>query len=247
MSMTRIVGTEILDGLAADDPEAKRSRRDLKRLHRAMGTRSILRRALQGTTTSILDKRPLRVLELGAGDGSQMLGVARALAPSWPPVELTLLDRQPLVSLQIIESYARLGWTVVEQVVDALDWAAGATDSPQKRNGQAHWDLIVANLFLHHFEGSQLTMLLNSIIARSSDFFACEPRRTWLSLAGSHLAGLIGAGVVTRKDAVLSVHAGFRDKELTALWPADSDEWRVQEYSAGLFSHCFHAERVGRS
>jgi heterodisulfide reductase subunit A-like polyferredoxin len=39
---------------------------------------------------------------------------------------------------------------------------------------------------------------------------------------------------------------GFRDKELSALWSADPDEWQVQEYSAGLFSHCLHAERVGR-
>jgi predicted nicotinamide N-methyase len=202
---------------------------------------------LRGTTLSNPDKRPLRVLELGAGDGSLMLGVARALAPTWPQVELTLLDRQALVSLEIIENYARLGWTAVEHVVDALEWAAGATGSLQKGNELARWDLIVANLFLHHFEGSQLAMLLDSITARSNGFFACEPRRSRLSLAGSHLAGLIGAGAVTREDAVLSVHAGFRDKELTALWPADSDEWRVQEYSAGLFSHCFHAERVGRS
>jgi hypothetical protein len=91
---------------------------------------------------------------------------------------------------------------------------------------------------LHHFEDSQLAVLLNSITEKSNG---------WFSLAGSHLAGLIGAGAVTREDAVLSVHAGFRDKELSALWSADPDEWQVQEYSAGLFSHCLHAERVGRS
>jgi hypothetical protein len=247
MSMRRIVGSEILDGLAAEDPAARRSRRDLKRVHRAMGTRSIIRRALRGTRASIPDKRPLRVLELGAGDGSLMLGVANALAPAWPQVELTLLDRQALISAEIIENYARLGWTIVEQVVDALEWAASTDDSLQTGNELSRWDLIVTNLFLHHFEGSQLAMLLDAIAARSNGFFACEPRRNWFSLAGSHLSGLIGAGEVTREDAVLSVHAGFREKELTALWPADPDEWRLQEYSAGLFSHCFHAERVGRS
>ncbi|MBL8414475.1 MAG: hypothetical protein JNM42_08570 [Propionivibrio sp.] len=246
MSMRRIVGPEILDGLAADDPAARRSRRDLRRVHRAMGTRTILRRALHRTTASIPDNRPLRVLELGAGDGNLMLGVAHALAPAWPRVELTLLDRQALVSLEMIENYARLGWNVVEQVADALEWAASATDSLPNGNEPARWDLIVANLFLHHFEGTQLALLLNSITARSNGFFACEPRRNWISLAGSHLAGLIGAGAVTREDAVLSVHAGFRDKELTTLWPAVHDEWRIHEYSAGLFSHCLHAERVGR-
>lgn len=246
MSMTRIVGSEVLDGLATDDPAARRSRRDLRRVHRAMGTRSILRRALCGTTSALIPyKRPLRVLELGAGDGNLMLGVAHALAPAWPQVSLTLLDRQALVSVDIINNYARLGWTVVEQVVDALEWASSASNSLEKGNELVRWDLIVTNLFLHHFEGSQLDLLLDSIAATSNGFFACEPRRTWLSLAGSHLAGLIGAGEVTREDAVLSVHAGFRDQELTALWPADPEQWQIREYPAGLFSHCFHAERVG--
>ena len=82
------------------------------------------------------------------------------------------------------------------------------------------------------------------IAARSDRFLACEPRRAWLALAGSHLLGVIGASAVTRADAVLSVHAGFRGQELTAVWPAAGVAWQVQESSAGLFSHCFRAARV---
>ena len=49
---------------------------------------------------------------------------------------------------------------------------------------------------------------------------------------------------VTRADALISVHAGFRDAELGALWP--SAGWTVDEYAAGLFSHCFAARRTDR-
>jgi len=70
---------------------------------------------------------PLRVLELGAGDGSLMLGVARALAPASPQVELTLLDRLALVKPATIERYAEVGWSATAKVTDVLDWAAGAT------------------------------------------------------------------------------------------------------------------------
>jgi hypothetical protein len=59
------------------------------------------------------------------------------------------------------------------------------------------------------------------------------------------LIGAIGANAVTREDAVLSVRAGFRGSELTVVWPSQGDGWRTQEYSAGFFSHCFRAERVG--
>jgi hypothetical protein len=241
--MARIVAAETLDGLAADDPAAMRSRQDLRRLHRAMGTRAITVRALRSMTQSRAKAGPLRLLELGAGDGTLMLGVARALAPAWPQVELTLLDRLRVVDPTTIESYAHLGWTAVAKTADALDWAAAVTDSPLSDHATGRWDLIVANLFLHHFEGAQLVSLLGAIAARSNRFFACEPRRSWVALAGSHCVGVLGANAVTREDAVLSVQAGFRGTELAELWPPRGAEWKLQDYAAGLFSHCFRAER----
>jgi hypothetical protein len=45
---------------------------------------------------------------------------------------------------------------------------------------------------------------------------------------------------VTRHDAVVSVRAGFRDDELTAIWPRDA-RWRIEERGRGLFSHAFTA------
>jgi hypothetical protein len=242
--MPRIVTVEMLDGLAPDDPDAMRSRMDLQRVHRAMGTRTIVLRGLMAMTAGHPKARQMRVLEIGAGDGSLMLGVAQALTPYWSGVELTLLDRQALVDPSTITRYGDLGWAVIEEVGDVLDWAAGSTDQPGKA-AMAPWDLIVANLFLHHFEGAQLALILAAIANKSRRFFACEPRRDWLALAASHMIGAIGANHVTREDSVLSVHAGFNGDELTALWPPHGGPWQVQEYSAGLFSHCFRAERVG--
>lgn len=246
-ALPRIVQTEILDGLAADDPLAQRSRRDLVRVHRAMGTRAILRKALRGLQISQSDQ-PLRILELGAGDGSLLLRLARDLAPSWPRVELVLLDRQPLISAATVAGFAELGWTARPVVADALDWARIDNAGAQDMEPSGPWQLIVANLFLHHFSGEELARLLAGIAARGERVVACEPRRARLALFSSHLLGAIGAGAVTREDAVLSVHAGFRGEELSTVWrklvvqPAAS-KWRLSEYPAGLFSHCFIAER----
>lgn len=239
---TRILAREVLDDLAANDPRAMQSRRDLQRVHAVMRTRSILLRALRDMPALRQPRAPLRMLELGAGDGSLMLGVAQALAPKWARVQLTLLDAQALVTPDTIARYAAVGWSAVACVQDVFEWA----DKPVRRNRNnkqyAHWDLIVANLFLHHFDGPQLTALLRTIADRSNHFLACEPRRAWLPLLGSHLIGVLGTNAVTRKDAVLSVHAGFRGSELTVFWPDVGDKWEVQEYEAGLFSHCFRAE-----
>jgi hypothetical protein len=242
--LARTVDPETLDGLAATDPAAQRSRRDLRWIHRAMGTRAIVRQALRDITAARRAVTPLRILELGAGDGSLMLGVARSLALTWPKVELTLLDRQPLVGRATIRSYAELGWTVRAKVGDVFDWAAASANAQRLGRHAVRWDVIVSNLFLHHFEGAALGGLLSTVAARTDRFFACEPRRDWLALAGSHLVGAIGANAVTREDAVLSVHAGFRGDELSQAWPGHGVDWRLREYSAGLFSHCFRAERL---
>lgn len=241
---SRVVSPEVLDDLPVDDPQAMQSRRDLQRVHVAMGTRSILLHALRDMTAVRRTGAPLRVLELGAGDGSLMLDVARALTPMWAPVHLTLLDAQSLVTQGTIASYAELGWTTTACVRDVFGWANEPTGAEHQGQRHAPWDLIVANLFLHHFEGAQLAGLLHTIAERCDRFLACEPRRAWLSLAGSHLIGALGTNAVTREDAVRSVHAGFRGGELTALWPDVGDRWVVQEYAAGLFSHCFRAEPI---
>jgi len=239
MTAARMVLVEALDGLAADDADAMRSRRDLQRVHRAMGTRTIVRRALCEMLAARRSRAPLRILELGAGDGSLMLGVARALPAGWPPVALTLLDRQPLVPPSTLDAFASLRWSATPRVLDVMDWAASRTDA------QPPWDVIVANLFLHHFEGAQLSSLLSAIAGSGQRFFACEPRRSALALAGSHLIGALGVNAVTRGDAVSSVRAGFRGQELTAAWPSTCARWQMREESAGLFSHCFYAARDG--
>ncbi len=237
--LPRRVQAERLDGMAAADPVARRSRRDLQRVHRFMRTRARLVRALRELVPR--PAQPLRVLELGAGDGRLLVGVARQLASSWPGVELTLLDRVALLDAATVAKYARYGWTARSSTVDVLDWARAATESPA--SAPARWDLVIANLFLHHFDGLELAQVLRGIAASAERFLACEPRRGWRALAGSHLIGVLGANAVTRTDAVLSVHAGFRERELTALWPERSG-WRLREGASGAFSHCFCATRT---
>lgn len=243
MKFTRVVLPELLDGLDPADPAAQHSRRDLQRVHRVMGTRGTVLRALRAMPIARARILPLRVLELGAGDGSLMLGVARALSARWPAVSLTLIDRQPLLSQATVDDYAALGWSVRTQVADVNDWASGDALAYLPRT-VPRWDLIVANLFLHHFQTAQLRALMAAIATRSENFFACEPRRALLAWAGSHLVGALGANQVTREDAVLSVHAGFNGEELSALWPRAVTGWTLAEYRAGLFSHCLRASHA---
>ncbi len=233
-TLPRVLEPETLDHLAPDDPVARRSRRDLHRVNAFMGARRILARAIARAVPE--DRgRPLRLLELGCGDGRLMLDVARHRGDRWPGARLDLLDRQPIVDDATIAGYAAAGWQARTLVADVLDWAAG--DDGER------WDVVVANLFFHHFDGDALSHLLAACARRADAVACCEPRRSHFALVASHLIFFLGANAVTRHDGVLSVRAGFIDDELRTAWPDTARAWRLDEYDDGLFTHCFVAAR----
>lgn len=228
MSFPRRVEPELLDTLAPDDPRAIWSRSDLRRINLFMATHSLIRKPLDKI---LRDGNEVRLVELGAGDGETLLRIARRHAQDWPKIHLELLDLQPVVSKQAIAEFRALGWSVEIIRADVFDWLA-------QPSGTA--PVIVANLFVHHFEGDRLQTLITGIAAHASAFLCVEPRRSRLALTFSHLLGAIGCNDVTRHDAVTSLHAGFGATELTDLWP-QSSKWSLKEGSAGLFSHRLEA------
>ena len=223
---------EELDELSPGDPRALRSRADLRRVHRAMCSVSILNSAIVQLK---LRETPRRILELGAGDATLLLRLAKALDPPWRDVSLTVLDRHDMVGPKTRAGYEALGWQLTVLQGDALQWA-------ESRNA-AHFDLCIACLFVHHFVDDALSTLLRGVRLRADAFLALEPRRDWIARAGSRFIGLLAANRVTRADAVKSVAAGFRGKEITDLWPGSDGDWWCSEYAAFPFSQCFLAAR----
>ena len=188
----------------------------------------IMARALQNSWSG---PAPRQITELGAGDGSFLLSVAQRIAPRWSDVKVTLLDRQKNISSETLGAFANLGWQAEAIVTNVFSWPPPAGD------------IVVANLFLHHFEGAQLAELLHLVSARAKSFIAVEPRRASWPLFCSRLLGAIGCNDVTRHDAVVSVRAGFSGSELSSLWP-DKADWQLTEQSAGPFSHLFMARKT---
>ena len=226
--MKRLVQPELLDTLPPDDPRAMRSRRDLRRINRWMRNAVIMTTALKSNLASA----PQQITELGAGDGHFLLRVAHKMSPHWPGVKVALLDWQKTVPPETLAAHAELGWHAEAVIADVFDWAP-----PGKADG-----VVIANLFLHHFEDAKLSELLRKISGNARLFVAVEPHRfAFPALVGS-LLRIIGGNDVTRHDAVASIRAGFDGQEISALWPERTD-WQLTERRAGPFSHLFIARR----
>jgi len=231
--MKREVKSELLDELSADDPRAMRSRQDLRRVNALMGHARIVNRALGGAFT---ERHPKSIVDLGAGDGTLLLQLARMIAPRWKPMRVVLVDRQRLLTSQIVAEFEVLSWHVECVKTDVFEWLV--RPDPQS------FDITIASLFLHHFLENDLRKLLALAADQTEVFVACEPQRANFSLFGASLLGLIGCNDVTRHDGKASVRAGFVGRELSALWPS-REGWRLGERQAGLFTHSFTAQRIG--
>ncbi len=224
MGLSRTLEPEILDLLAADDPRARASRRDLARINIIMRQQTIMVNQLRAQTP------PRRLADLGSGDGSFLLGVARRMAAHWPQVTALIVDRQDIVSAQTRSGFAALGWKCASVTGDIFAVLP-------------HLDaeIITANLFLHHLDDADLRQLLSLVAQQARGFVVCEPRRSQTALLASRMVFALACNDVTRHDAVASVRAGFVGRELSQRWPAAG--WQTQEGLALPFTHFFSARR----
>jgi SAM-dependent methyltransferase len=227
--MNRVVAAEWLDELPPADRRAIGSRSDLRRLNFCMGNRRQMRAALRKLFP---EKPPRRLAELGSGDGTFLLRLAKTLCRHWPNMEVTLVDRQPAISSAVKSRIEQCGWRATIATADVFDWLAT----------EQQFDCVIANLFLHHFQPGPLARLLAMTSRSAATFVACEPRRSPAGLVTGRLLWVLGCNSITRHDAPISVRAGFRERELSSLWPRN--QWQVEESCAGLFTHLFVASRI---
>jgi hypothetical protein len=227
----RIVLPELLDVLPPRDLAALRSRRDLRRVNAWMRHPQIMAAALRENWT---DRESPLLVELGAGDGHFLLNVARRVNGRWPATQAILVDRLQALDPQTREAFRLQGWRIRAETAEAADWL--------RRSRPPAPHVMLSNLFFHQFEPAALQELLRLAAKSARLVIALEPRRSGLARLGGRLLWAIGCGPVTRHDAQISIRAGFKDGELSALWPEKS-RWRLTERRAGLFSHLFIARR----
>jgi hypothetical protein len=222
--MQRIVEPEILDHLPPDDPAAIHSRRDLRRINWFMRNVPLLARVL----CEHLPEPPKSIVDLGSGDGTMALALARKTG--WRAVKIQLLDLQPVIGPETLQAFHALGWEAEVIATNLHDWIR---DAPR-------CDLLLANLFLHHFEEKQLRPIFQGFASTCHAMVSCDPRRWLPALLATRFLWMLGCNRVTRHDARVSVRGGFRDRELSALWP-DKSGFELAEFPGGYASHLFMA------
>lgn len=196
----RSVQPEILETLPPDHPDAVRSREDLLQVNGIMGNHRWMARMIRRHS------RPgWRITEIGAGDGALSLQlVQKGLCH---PGDLHAFDLAPRPATWPAEA----AWTQGDLF---------AQDLPGSQ-------VILANLFLHHFQPGRLRLLGDRIRPETRMILAAEPARYRIhTFLGRLFCSLAELNWVTRHDMQVSIRAGFRGMELPESLGLGS-EWEI--------------------
>ena len=198
----RVVIPEFLDCMSPDDPEAMRSRRDLRRVNRLMGNDQWICR----TAAKFPEIAHRGIVEIGAGDGA-LCNRLQKLFPSAPVAAYDLAPAPPNLEPEI-------------------SWHQGDIfEMPRP----AKCGLMIANLFLHHFEGDAL-LALGQWMKSAELIIICEPARARLPhLLGGMMHPFINR--ITRHDMHVSIRAGFVAEEIIRLMGLAEPSRKFQETS----------------
>jgi hypothetical protein len=216
--MDRKIEPEILESLPPDNPAAVVGRANLRLINTVMGNhRWIVRQVQQHIRTG------WRILELGAGDGmlAQHLlrkGVCRADA-IWG---LDLVARPE-------------NWPV------GSHWIQGdITVLPKLPEAE----ILICNLILHHLDEEQLRRFGERLPAAGQVLLANEPARQPIHLFQARLLSLVARlNYVTRHDILVSIKAGFRDRELVRSLDMAGD-WCAEIHDTFRGAHRIVARRL---
>jgi O-methyltransferase domain len=199
----RSVIPEILDHLPADDPRAIRCRRDLRMLNFLMGNEAWIMRTLRKFSR----QAECGIADIGAGDGF----LTQKLSAAFPRAAVAAYDLAPRPA----------------HLAARITWHQGDLFT---KPAPAEGGVLVANLFIHHFEEEALIELGKWLQGFQMLVF-CEPDR---GLLPHVLAWLMLPFVndVTRHDMRVSITAGFAAGELAELLGLDSAHWHIHESSS---------------
>jgi SAM-dependent methyltransferase len=183
--------TELLDA-GVPEEEARRSLADLRFVNRWLGGQRSLLRALE----PLLDGQPRpRLLDVGCGSADLATRVRQQRAQA----RVVVVDLKPLHLSEAPSGLHRV-----------------AADARRLPFADGSFDVVMASLFLHHFDDEELPALLRSLFAQARRaLIVNDLRRARLPHAFGRVAfPLLFRSPVSVYDGLVSIRRAFTEPEL---------------------------------
>ncbi len=200
--MQRVAAPEWLDSDQGTPQQVRLSLEDLWRINRWLGGVAGCRRLLKPFLQA--GQEPLRILEVGAGGAHLAARLRQQLRSADCEVEYVVSDRS-VAHLRASEPLKNGLWPLAAEAPD-LPFAPGA------------FDVVLSNLFLHHFSDEQAVRVLKGMahVARRA-VLVNDLERHWLPYVFIRFAPFFARSPITRHDGPASVRQAYTKDELKEL------------------------------
>ncbi|HXJ91662.1 MAG TPA: methyltransferase domain-containing protein [Terriglobia bacterium] len=222
--MRRVTSIELLDQGAGSLEEIQGNLADLWRVNRYLGgvfnNLRLLRQFFRQT-----EKRRVRVLEVGAGDGRLAARLRRELSKQGIDADFFVLDCQL--------SHLLMGRPDTQEVHPVVADALALPFAPSS------FDIVTCNLFLHHFSGARALQLLKALASMAREAVLINDlRRHWLPYWFVRLTPWLWRVEMSRLDGMASARQAYTRAEVVALASAaslgDFEVHRLAPFRLGL-------------
>jgi hypothetical protein len=233
--MRRVTCSELLDEDRGTPREIQDSLDDLWRINRWLGGVSSSLQLLEGFLARA-GVHPVRILDVGAGDSRLAGRLQVELRRRGVQAEFTVLDRRltHLRNGHQLPRYRQDGGATSAAVPQAV-----VGDALALPFADGTFNVVMCNLFFHHFSGQLAQQLLSRLAAIASEAVVINDlERHWLPYLFIRYTPWFTHSPITRHDAPASVRQAYTRDELSAVVAAagvtDFDMRRLAPFRLGL-------------
>ncbi|MFD2518604.1 methyltransferase domain-containing protein [Salinimicrobium flavum] len=195
---------EIMDDFDLQGPELEKTLKDLDKVNKWLGGNKLTLEGIEQVLENYTLERPVKIVDVGCGNGSVLMEVAQLGRRKKIPMELVGIDgnRHTIAIAQRLNEYPEISF----QSTDVF--------SRNFKNEEA--DIFLCTLTLHHFKDDEIEDLLRIFVKNSSMGVVINDlhrSRIAYYLFEAFCAVFI-KNEIARRDGLISILRGFKEDEL---------------------------------
>ncbi len=197
-----------MDDLEMQGEELAKTLRDLDKVNRLLGGNSITVEGVQKILKSGCYKRPIKIIDVGCGNGSILKEVAKCGRRTGDKFELLGIDANEN-AMEIAEENLKAYPEVSFKAMDVFSEEFEALEA----------DIILCTLTLHHFNDEQIVRLMKIFTSKAGLGVVINDlqRSKTAYYLFQAFCRAFGIREINRKDGLTSILRSFKKKELEAF------------------------------
>ncbi len=198
---------EIMDDLDLEGDVLRQTLKEITRINLLLGGNEVTLNGIKSLLAPLKPTKPVRILDIGCGDGEILRIIARWGRKRQVPVELIGIDANEFIC-SVAEESSKDYPEISFQSLDIFSDKFKAID----------FDIVTATLVMHHFSNNQLDWLINHFSKASIGVVINDLHRHWFAFHSINLlTAIFSRSSMVKNDAGVSVLRAFRKQELQRL------------------------------